>query len=71
MRSRVLRLKEIRGLMRYHDILPDGWVIERGGVAFLMFVDSVLRFSMDFMFFRHVCVSFPLVFLAIFCAQAN
>jgi len=60
-------LRNIVGIYN-RDILPDGWVIERGGVAFLMFVDSVLRFSMDFMFFRHVCVSFPLVFLAIFCA---
>ena len=37
-------------------IHPARWVIERGGVAFLMFVDSmlcivVLRFSMDFMIF--------------------
>ena len=51
---------------------PGGWVIERGGVAFLMFADSVLCcvFQWIFCVFCHVCVSCPLVSL-FFCAQAT
>jgi hypothetical protein len=46
-------------------IHPARWVIERGGVAFLMFVDSVscCVFQWISCFLCHVCVSFPWVLL--------
>ena len=52
---------------------PGGWVIERGGVAFLMFVDSVLCFVFQWIcFFLFVtCASHFHWFLWFFCAQAT
>jgi hypothetical protein len=46
------------------DNHPAGWVFERGGVAFLMFVDFVSLgfFLMNIMFFGQIRASIPLFF---------